>query len=65
MAITIDGQVYKVVETLPYQGMGKPSKIVATNGGEKVVFRDRYGKWQFWIAANRMGLTPQSLSKQP
>ena len=54
--IKIYGQRYKVLETLPYHGVGKPTKVVHcpnTPGGERVAVKE-YGKWRFWTVEDRL-----------
>ena len=52
--IEIEGKKYKVVETLPYHGAGRLTKVIDTPDGEKIVVKD-YGKWRFWIVDDRLG----------
>lgn len=56
--ITIDGQKYEVVETLPYHGVGMPAKVVkdeTSDTGERVAVK-RGGIWRFWTAQDRLRL---------
>lgn len=56
--IEIEGKKYKVIETLPYHGAGKPAKIVedkTSETGERMVVKQG-GKWRFWTAQDRLGL---------
>ncbi len=54
--IEIDGIKYKVIETLPYHGIGKPSKMVKDlKGDERIAVKER-GKWRFWTVQDRLGI---------
>ena len=51
--IDVDGEKYRVVETLPYQQAGMPAKFVQTQEGERVAVK-RGGKWTWWTSKDRV-----------
>ena len=51
-----DGKDYKVTETLPYHGVGKPAKMVedkSSETGERVAVKQN-GEWRFWDTEDRL-----------
>ena len=53
MKIEVDGKFYKVVETLPYHGIGRA--VIIVDDKEKVVVKE-VGKWRFWTVKDRLGV---------
>jgi len=53
--VTVDGKAYRVVENLPYHGLGRPSKLVETDSGEEAVVVKQGSQWRFWTARDRLG----------
>jgi hypothetical protein len=51
--IEIKGEKYKVIETLPYHGMGMHAKMVQTDEGEKVAVK-KGGLWVFRSASDKV-----------
>ena len=51
--IEVEGEKYKVVETLPYAQAGMPAKFVETPTGERVAVK-RGGGWTWWTAQDRL-----------
>lgn len=53
MKITVDGKKYKVIETIPYQQLGRRAKWVETENGDKVAVYQNY-QWRWWTVEDRL-----------
>ena len=51
--IDVEGEKYKVTETLSYHQAGMPAKFVETPDGERVAVK-RGGVWAWWTAEDRL-----------
>ncbi len=51
--ITIDGKEYRVLETLPFHGIGKPTKAVIVDGYERIAVKE-HGTWRLWGPSDRI-----------
>lgn len=52
--IEVEGNKYKVIETLPYHQTGYHTKAVQTEDGEKIAVK-RGGRWTWWTPQDRVG----------
>ncbi len=57
--ITVEGTEYRVLETLPFHGLGKPAKTIIVDGHERVAVKEG-GAWRFWGSTDRMSGGPAS-----
>ncbi len=51
--IEVDGKKYKCVETLGYQQVGMPAKVLSTVDGERIAVK-RGGKWTWWNTSDKL-----------
>lgn len=51
--IVVEGESYKVIDTLPYCQAGACAKLVRTADGERVAVK-RGGVWVWWTAKDRL-----------
>lgn len=53
-SIEVNGKRYKVVEKLPFHGVGKQARMVLDDDEERVAVKDG-GVWRFWTVKDRLG----------
>jgi hypothetical protein len=53
-SIKIDGEMYEMVEKLPYHGLGYPSVFIRMPDGNESVAVKQNGVWRFWTSVDRV-----------
>jgi hypothetical protein len=51
--IEVEGEKYKCVETLGYQQVGMPTKVLLTVDGERIAVKSG-GKWTWWSVSDKL-----------